>query len=47
MLTDMDINFSGRSEIIMIKHGSANVKKGPKLCMDKLPTERLSKFFQQ
>ena len=31
MLTDMDISFWGWPEIIMIKHGSANVTKVPKL----------------
>ena len=39
MLTDMDILFSSRSEIILIKHGSANVTKVPKLCIEIGPTE--------
>ena len=43
MLTDTDILFFGRSEIIIIKHSSANVTKVPKLCMEKRPTERLFK----
>ena len=43
MLIDMDILFLGRSEIIVMKHGSANVKEVPKLCMEICPTERLLK----
>ena len=42
MFTD-DILFSSRSEIIIIKYGSANVTKFPKLCIKIRPTERLLK----
>ena len=41
MLTDTDILFLRRSEIILIKYGSANKTKVPKLCMEIRPTERL------
>ena len=43
MLTDTGILFLDRSEIIIITHGSANVTKVPKLCMEMRPTERLLK----
>ena len=43
MLTDMDILFSSRSKIIIIKYGSANVTEIPKFRMEKRPPERLLK----
>ena len=41
MLIDPDILFRSRSEIIIIKHGSANLTKISKLCMEICPTETL------
>ena len=43
MLTDKDILFFARSEIIIIKHDSANVTKVSKWCMVMRPTDRLLK----
>ena len=37
ILTEMDILVSSRSESIIVKHGSANVTKGPKLCVEIRP----------
>ena len=43
MAIDTDILFWGLLEIKIIKHGSVNVTKVPKLCVEICPTERLLK----
>ena len=45
MLIDTDILFWGRSKIIIIKHGSLNVTKVPKLCMEICQTVIKVLFF--
>ena len=44
MLTDTDILFLGRSEILMIKHGSTNVTKVPNLINCALKYGRLKGY---